>query len=71
MIIPNLIGLNRVEANIVLKSNSLNVGSEVFLSSIQDSTLAVIYKQYPESNDEKEISIGSSIDLYFKSKSSE
>ena len=71
VIIPNLIGLNRVEANIVLKSNSLNVGSEVFLSSIQDSTLAVIYKQYPESNDEKEISIGSSIDLYFKSKSSE
>ena len=71
VIIPNLIGLNRVEANIILKSNSLNIGSEIFLSSIEDSSLAIIYKQYPESNDEKEINIGSSIDLYFKSKSSD
>lgn len=64
--IPNLIGLSRIEANIVLKSTSLNVGLEYFNEDIIDSSIAVIYKQYPEFNDDKEINIGSSIDLYFK-----
>ena len=64
--IPNLIGLSRVEANIVLKSTSLNVGLEYFTNEVLDSNLAVIYKQYPNTTESKEISIGSSIDLYFK-----
>ena len=64
--IPNLIGLLRVEANFILKSTSLNVGLEYFNNEISDSNLAVIYKQYPQSGESKEISIGSSIDLYFK-----
>ena len=37
VIVPNLIGLTRMEANIVLKSTSLNIGSEIFKSSVQDS----------------------------------
>lgn len=65
--IPNLIGLSRVEANIILKSTSLNVGMEYFYHDISDSNLVVIYSQYPESGENKEISIGSSIDLYFES----
>ena len=64
--IPNLIGLSRVEANFILKSTSLNVGLEYFNNEISDSNLAVIYKQYPQSGESKEISIGSSIDLYFE-----
>ena len=64
--IPNLIGLSRIEANIVLKSTSLNLGLEYFNEDVIDSSIAVIYKQYPEVNDDKEINIGSSIDLYFK-----
>jgi beta-lactam-binding protein with PASTA domain len=64
--IPHLIGLSRVEANIILKSTSLNVGMEYFYHDISDSNLAIIYSQYPESVENKEISIGSSIDLYFE-----
>ena len=65
--IPNLIGLSRVEANIILKSTSLNIGMEYFYNDISDSNMAVIYSQYPESGENKEISIGSLIDLYFES----
>ena len=66
VIIPNLIGLSRVEANIILKSTSLNVGLEYFQSEVSDSSSAVIYKQYPEADESKDINIGSSIDLYFE-----
>ena len=65
VIIPNLVGLTRVEANIILKSTSLNIGSEIFKFSVEDSSLAIIYKQYPKSDDENKINIGSLIDLYF------
>ena len=41
--IPNLIGLSRIEANIVLKSTSLNVGLEYFNEDVIDSSIAVIY----------------------------
>ena len=64
--VPNLIGLNRFEANIVLKSNSLNLGTEFFDTDILDSSLAIIYKQLPESNNNRKVKIGSSIDLFYK-----
>ena len=63
--IPNLIGLSRVEANIILKSTSLNIGFEYFNNEVLDSNLAIIYKQYPQAGDLEKISVGSSIDLYF------
>jgi beta-lactam-binding protein with PASTA domain len=66
VIVPNLIGLSRLEANTILKSTSLNVGLEYFNNEISDSSSAVIYKQYPEVGKNKKISIGSSIDLYFE-----
>ena len=66
VIIPNLIGLNRVEANIILKTLSLNIGSEIFDSSVIDSASAIIYQQYPLSDNDETINIGSSIDLYFQ-----
>jgi beta-lactam-binding protein with PASTA domain len=64
--VPNLIGLSRVEANIILKSTSLNVGLEYFNNEVSDSNFVVIYKQYPKPHESKEISIGSLIDLYFE-----
>jgi beta-lactam-binding protein with PASTA domain len=67
VIVPNLIGLSRLEANIILKSTSLNVGLEYFNNEVSDSSLAVIYKQYPEVGESRKISIGSAIDLYFES----
>ena len=66
VIIPNLVGLTRVEANIVLKSTSLNIGLEVLRSSVKDSLNAIIYKQYPIGDDNNMLNIGSSIDLYFE-----
>ena len=66
VIIPNLIGLTRVEANIILKSTSLNVGLEYFNNEVFDSNFAVIYKQFPEADEIKDINIGSSIDIYFE-----
>ena len=66
VVVPNLIGLSRVEANIILKSTSLNIGLEYFNNVISDSNYAIIYKQYPQAIESKEISIGSSIDLYFE-----
>ena len=66
VIVPNLIGLTRVEANIILKLTSLNIGSEIF-TSVEDSTSAVIYKQLPIGNDDNTLNIGSAIDLFFKS----
>ena len=65
VLVPNLIGLTRVEANIILKSTSLNIGSEIFKSSVFDSSSAVIYKQFPRGNDDNTLNIGSAIDLFF------
>ena len=66
VIVPNLVGLTRIEANIVLKSTSLNIGSEIFMHSVTDSSLAVIYKQFPLGNDNNTLNIGSAIDLFFR-----
>lgn len=64
--IPNLVGLSRNEANIILKSNSLNLGLEYFNSDVIDSNTSIIYRQYPEAVDENKVSVGSSLDLYFE-----
>jgi acetyltransferase-like isoleucine patch superfamily enzyme len=64
VIVPNLIGLTRMEANIIVKSISLNIDSEIF-TSVEDSASAVIYKQFPIGNDHNTLNIGSSIDLFF------
>ena len=64
VIVPDLIGLTRKEANVILKSSSLNIGSEIFMSVV-DSASAVIYKQSPIGNNHKTLNIGSSIDLFF------
>lgn len=66
VIVPNLIGLTRMEANIILKSTSLNIGSEIFKASVQDSSSAIIYKQFPIGDDDNTLNIGSAIDLFFE-----
>tara|TARA_B110000196_G_C21125642_1_gene655712 strand:- start:999 stop:1769 length:771 start_codon:yes stop_codon:yes gene_type:complete len=65
VIVPNLIGLSRVEVDIILKSTYLNIGLEYFNNDVSDSNSAVIYKQFPKASKSKKISIGSSMDLYF------
>jgi len=66
VIVPNLVGLNRMEANIILKSTSLNIGSEIFKISVNDSSSAIVYKQIPEGNDNNTLNIGSVIDLFYQ-----
>ena len=64
-LVPDLAGLSRREVNIVLKSASLNIGSEYFSGLLLDSNSAVLYRQYPQNL--KTVTIGSTVDLYFKS----
>ena len=64
--VPNLIGLSRIEANIILKSASLNIGLEYFNNEVIDSSSAIVYRQYPTATNQNKISIGSSLDLYFE-----
>ena len=64
--VPDLIGLSRVEAHIVLKTSSLNIGSEFYDENCEDSTLAVIYKQTPSFENDNELKLGSTIDLFLK-----
>lgn len=64
--IPNLIGLSRVEANIILKTLSLNIGLEVFNSDDKDSSFAIIIKQKPEYKYGEKINVGHYIDLFYE-----
>lgn len=66
VVIPNLVGLSRIESHMILKSNSLNIGLEYFNNEVSDSNSAVVYKQYPQAVESHKISMGSSIDLYFE-----
>jgi len=65
VVIPNLIGLNRMEANIVVKSTSLNIGLEFFNESVNDTQRAIVYKQVPTSGLDRKTSLGSSIDIFY------
>ena len=64
--VPDLIGLTSAEANIIIKSTSLNVGREFYRNNVTDSTNATIYMQFPSPTDQSFISLGSSIDLYLE-----
>ena len=65
VVVPNLIGLNRIETNIILKSTSLNIGLEFFNESVIDSQKAIVYKQAPSAGVDRKISLGSSIDIFY------
>ena len=43
-----------------------HIGSSYTWTIVDNSNIAVIYKQYPISDNNYKINIGSSIDLYFK-----
>lgn len=64
--VPNLIGLNRIAAHIVLNSSSLNIGSEIYDIDCLDTLNAIIYKQTPSFENENQLKLGSTIDIFFK-----
>ena len=66
VVVPDLIGLNRVAAHIVLKTSSLNIGTEFYDESCADTANAVIYKQTPPCDSQNQLKLGSTIDIFFK-----
>jgi len=65
--VPWLGGLTLKQANDVLKSRSLNIGSINYLEEIEtaeDSSLAKVKKSVPNYSEDPTVYMGSSIDLY-------
>ncbi|MBU0487123.1 MAG: PASTA domain-containing protein [Bacteroidetes bacterium] len=64
--VPNLYGLSRKQAIALLNNNSLNIGAEIFDAGA-DSASARVYSQKPASKRDADISLGSSVDIWYKS----
>lgn len=65
VVVPDLIGLTRVAAHIVLKTSSLNIGTEFYDEEVVDTSNAIIYKQTPPFDNDNELKLGSTIDIFF------
>lgn len=66
--LPNLTGLTYSEAENLLKTNLLNSGVLIYDESIitsEDTLAALIWKQYPNFQNTRIVSLGTSIDLWF------
>lgn len=66
--LPNLAGLTYFEAQAILSSNMLNPGVLIYDESIittEDTLAALIWKQYPNFQNTRIVSLGTSIDLWF------
>lgn len=65
--VPYLRFLNAQEAEAKLKSASLNIGSLIYDEEVEDSTLALVYRQSPAPSLEPQIKPGMEIDLWLTS----
>ena len=65
--LPNLKGLTKEDAEILLQMNSINIGLVLFDSSVIDSTSAVVYRQRPSAEETKMINLGRNVDIYLES----
>jgi beta-lactam-binding protein with PASTA domain len=65
-IVPFLLGKTRDEAINLINSSSLNVGEENFEDGA-DTTNARVYKQSPTYSKKGSVSLGSTVDLWYKS----
>lgn len=72
MTVPELYGLSSEEAKTFLMSKGLNLGAVPCpdCETAEDSASAVIYRQIPEPDEETQISVGSSIDVFLTSDTS-
>ncbi len=62
--VPNLKGLNLVDAQNVLKASMLTLGAVLYEGSIKDSTKAVVIRQNPSFEEGGTIKGGDIIDIY-------
>tara|TARA_B100000886_G_C20401886_1_gene482971 strand:+ start:749 stop:1540 length:792 start_codon:yes stop_codon:yes gene_type:complete len=65
--LPNLKGLTKEDAEILLQMNSINLGLVLYDSSVKDSASAVVYLQRPSAKDNVMINLGRNVDIYLKS----
>ena len=65
--IPWLMGLNVEESKAYLRTFGLNMGALSWDEEIEDSSSAMIYKQYPPPSLRKLIQLGGSVDLWITS----
>ena len=65
--LPNLNGLTKEDAEILLQMNSINLGLVMYDSSVKDSAAAVVYRQRPSVKDNAMINLGRNVDIYLKS----
>lgn len=63
---PDLVGLTLNEANNLIASSSLTLGSVVYLGAIADSTTAKVVRQNPAFSSERTVSGGTPVDLFLK-----
>ncbi len=65
--LPNLNGLTKEDAEILLQMNSINLGLVLYNDNVTDSSTAVIYRQRPTASENKMINLGRNVDIYLKS----
>ena len=65
--LPNLNGLTKEDAEILLQMNSINLGLILYNDNVTDSSTAVIYRQRPTASENKMINLGRNVDIYLKS----
>ena len=68
--LPNLNGLTKEDAEILLQMNSINLGLVLYDSFVKDSATAVVYRQRPSSEDNAMINLGRNVDIYLTSNNS-
>ena len=68
--LPNLNGLTKEDAEILLQMNSINLGLVMYDSSVKDSATAVVYRQRPSAEDNAMINLGRNVDIHLTSKNS-
>ncbi|NNC95944.1 MAG: PASTA domain-containing protein [Chitinophagales bacterium] len=62
--VPRLLGMNLIEAEMIIKDKSLNLGSVIFDRSTKDSSAAVIYRQIPPYGIGRYLKMGEPIDVF-------
>lgn len=65
--LPNLSGLTKEDAEILLQMNSINLGLVLYDSSVEDSSAAVVYRQRPSAEENTMINLGRNVDIYLTS----
>lgn len=65
--LPNLNGLTKEDAQLLLQMNSINIGLVMYDSSVKDSSTAIVYRQRPSAEENAMINLGRNVDIYLKS----